>query len=145
MGVYVLLHRCYLCAFFKAKLFIKRIEIEMIVMRRAGRWLWTHVADVAHAIFTFHAFVAPVIRARAGLPPEAVRTIEAEVPVRVPAELGRKEPPLGIVHRIDKETSGLVLFARSLAAKLDLKNQFRVHSVRRRYRAIVHGSVGRAR
>ena len=59
----------------------------------------------------------------------------------VRAELGRKEAPLGIVHRIDKETSGLVLFARSLAAKLDLKNQFRVHSVRRRYRAIVHGSV----
>jgi 23S rRNA pseudouridine1911/1915/1917 synthase len=59
----------------------------------------------------------------------------------VRAELGRKEAPLGIVHRIDKETSGLVLFARSLAAKLDLKNQFRVHSVRRRYRAIVHGGV----
>ncbi|MEP7051716.1 MAG: RluA family pseudouridine synthase [Pseudomonadota bacterium] len=59
----------------------------------------------------------------------------------VRTELGRKEPPLGIVHRIDKETSGLVLFARSHAAKLDLKNQFRVHSVRRRYRAIVHGAV----
>ena len=57
------------------------------------------------------------------------------------AELGRREAPLGIVHRIDKETSGLVLFARSLAAKLDLKNQFRVHSVRRRYRAIAHGVV----
>lgn len=59
----------------------------------------------------------------------------------VRAELGRKEAPLGIVHRIDKETSGLVLFARNLNAKLALKNQFRVHSVRRRYRAIVHGSV----
>ena len=59
----------------------------------------------------------------------------------VRAELGRREAPLGIVHRIDKETSGLVLFARSLAAKLDLKNQFRVHSVRRRYRAIAHGAV----
>ena len=59
----------------------------------------------------------------------------------VRAELGRKEAPLGIVHRIDKETSGLVLFARNLSAKLALKNQFRVHSVRRRYRAIVHGSV----
>ena len=59
----------------------------------------------------------------------------------VRAELGRREPPLGIVHRIDKETSGLVLFARTQAAKLDLKNQFRVHSVRRRYRAIVHGSI----
>ena len=59
----------------------------------------------------------------------------------VRAELGRKEAPLGIVHRIDKETSGLVLFARNLAAKLDLKNQFRVHSVRRRYRAIAHGAL----
>jgi putative molybdopterin biosynthesis protein len=43
------------------------------------------------AIFTFHAFVAPVIRARAGLPPEAARIIEADVPVRVASELGRQE------------------------------------------------------
>ncbi len=43
------------------------------------------------AIFTFHAFVAPVIRARAGLPPEATETISARVPVRVASELGRKE------------------------------------------------------
>jgi putative molybdopterin biosynthesis protein len=43
------------------------------------------------AIFTFHAFVAPVIRARAGLPPEAARSIEADVPVRIASELGRKE------------------------------------------------------
>ena len=43
------------------------------------------------AIFTFHAFVAPVIRARAGLAPEAARTIEADVPVRIASELGRKE------------------------------------------------------
>ena len=37
------------------------------------------------AIFTFHAFVAPVIRARSGLPPEAAQTITARVPVRVPS------------------------------------------------------------
>jgi len=43
------------------------------------------------AIFTFHAFVAPVIRARAGLPPEAAEKIAARVPVRVASELGRKE------------------------------------------------------
>jgi putative molybdopterin biosynthesis protein len=43
------------------------------------------------AIFTFHAFVAPVIRARAGLPPETARTIQAEVPVRIASEMGRKE------------------------------------------------------
>ena len=43
------------------------------------------------AIFTFHAFVAPVIRARAGLPPEAAQTLSARVPVRIASELGRKE------------------------------------------------------
>ncbi|HKA82130.1 MAG TPA: molybdopterin biosynthesis protein [Xanthobacteraceae bacterium] len=43
------------------------------------------------AIFTFHAFVAPVIRARAGLAPEAARVIEADVPLRIGSELGRKE------------------------------------------------------
>ncbi len=43
------------------------------------------------AIFTFHAFVAPVIRARAGLPPEAAQTVAAHVPVRVASEMGRKE------------------------------------------------------
>jgi putative molybdopterin biosynthesis protein len=43
------------------------------------------------AIFTFHAFVAPVIRARAGRPPESTETIEAKVPLRIASEMGRKE------------------------------------------------------
>src|SRR5262245_22068510 len=43
------------------------------------------------AIFTFHAFAAPVIRARAGLPPESAETTSARVPVRIASELGRKE------------------------------------------------------
>jgi putative molybdopterin biosynthesis protein len=43
------------------------------------------------AIFTFHAFAEEVIRARAGLAQQAARQIEAEVPVRIASELGRKE------------------------------------------------------
>jgi len=43
------------------------------------------------AIFTFHAFVAPVIRALGGRKAEAVQTVEAMVPVRIASELGRKE------------------------------------------------------
>jgi putative molybdopterin biosynthesis protein len=43
------------------------------------------------AIFTFHAFVAPLIRARAGLPVEAAHAVAARVPVRIPSELGREE------------------------------------------------------
>ena len=43
------------------------------------------------AIFTFHAFVAPLIRARAGLSAEAAKTVTARVPVRIASELGREE------------------------------------------------------
>jgi len=43
------------------------------------------------AIFTFHAFVAPVVRALAGLPAEAAETIVARVPLRIASEMGRKE------------------------------------------------------
>jgi putative molybdopterin biosynthesis protein len=43
------------------------------------------------AIFTFHAFVAPIIRARGGLAAEAARTVTARVPVRIASELGREE------------------------------------------------------
>jgi putative molybdopterin biosynthesis protein len=53
------------------------------------------------AIFTFHAFVAPVIRARAGLPPEAAEKTTARVPVRIASELGRKE--FVLVSLIDSE------------------------------------------
>jgi putative molybdopterin biosynthesis protein len=43
------------------------------------------------AIFTFLAFVAPVIRAWAGRPPEGEQTVAARVPIRIVSELGRKE------------------------------------------------------
>ena len=56
------------------------------------------------------------------------------------SDRGRRAP-LGIVHRVDKETSGVVVFARTTAAKLALKNQFRFHTVGRRYVAIAHGAV----
>jgi putative molybdopterin biosynthesis protein len=43
------------------------------------------------AIFTFHEFVAPVIRAFAGLPPERRETVTATLPMRVNSERGRTE------------------------------------------------------
>jgi putative molybdopterin biosynthesis protein len=43
------------------------------------------------AIVTFHEFVAPVLRAFAGLPPERQQTIDATLPVRVNSERGRTE------------------------------------------------------
>jgi putative molybdopterin biosynthesis protein len=43
------------------------------------------------AIFTFHTFVAPVIRARAGLPAGSTQSVAATVPVRIASEMGRQE------------------------------------------------------
>ncbi len=48
-------------------------------------------------------------------------------------------PRLRIVHRLDKETSGLVVFARSALAERELGQQFRNHTVVRRYLAVVPG------
>ncbi len=45
----------------------------------------------------------------------------------------------GIVHRIDKDTSGLLLVAKNDMAHLSLSEQIRAHSVHRVYRAIVIG------
>ncbi|WP_236960150.1 molybdopterin biosynthesis protein [Methylobacterium durans] len=43
------------------------------------------------AMFTFHEFVVPLVRALAGLPPREEASVEARVPQRVPSELGRME------------------------------------------------------
>jgi 23S rRNA pseudouridine1911/1915/1917 synthase len=45
----------------------------------------------------------------------------------------------GIVHRIDKDTSGLLVVAKSDAAHEGLARQFKDHSIERRYLAIVNG------
>jgi len=52
--------------------------------------------------------------------------------------LGRR---IFIVHRLDRETSGLVVFAKSYEAKRKLQAQFEARSVERVYRAVVEGRV----
>ncbi len=46
-----------------------------------------------------------------------------------------------LVHRIDKDTSGLLVVAKNEAAQLALAKQFFVHSIERRYVAIVWGNI----
>jgi 23S rRNA pseudouridine1911/1915/1917 synthase len=50
-------------------------------------------------------------------------------------------PRLRVVHRLDKDTSGLLVFARTVAAESGLGKQFHHHTVIRRYLAIVPGLV----
>jgi len=57
-------------------------------------------------------------------------------------QLGRakhKLPRLRIVQRLDKDTSGLVVFARSIPAERSLGRQFHAHTVLRKYLAIAPG------
>jgi 23S rRNA pseudouridine1911/1915/1917 synthase len=49
--------------------------------------------------------------------------------------------PLHIVHRIDKETSGLIAFAKTKLAERELQTLFRSHDVERTYLCVAHGEV----
>lgn len=48
-------------------------------------------------------------------------------------------PRAGIVHRLDKETSGVLAVARSLTAQVSLVNQLKNRSMSRQYFALVYG------
>ena len=54
---------------------------------------------------------------------------------------GGRRAPLFIVHRLDRETSGLLVFAKSAAAKHALQAQFAARAVERVYVAVVEGGV----
>ncbi len=47
----------------------------------------------------------------------------------------------GIVHRLDKDTSGVMVVAKNNAAHLALSKQFKKHTIERRYIALVEGKV----
>lgn len=56
------------------------------------------------------------------------------------SSLGGEMRP-GVVHRIDRDTSGLVMFAKTDKAYYGLTDQLRLHTVERQYLAIVHGKL----
>jgi 23S rRNA pseudouridine1911/1915/1917 synthase len=53
-------------------------------------------------------------------------------------------PRAGIVHRLDKDTSGLLVVAKTLEAQTDLVRQLQARTVKRHYLALVHGKVSKA-
>jgi len=55
------------------------------------------------------------------------------------SDINKNRP--GIVHRLDKETSGLLVIAKNNASHLKLSSQFAEHSIARKYIAIVVGKV----
>jgi len=51
----------------------------------------------------------------------------------------------GIVHRLDKETSGVMVATKDDRTHQCLARQFKAHSIERRYRALVHGNLEKER
>jgi 23S rRNA pseudouridine1911/1915/1917 synthase len=49
--------------------------------------------------------------------------------------------PVRVVHRLDRDTTGLLAFARNAEAEASLAGQWRRHTVHRRYLALAHGAV----
>jgi len=78
--------------------------------------------------------------------PRAITKIEARGKNGVKGEKDKKRVRTGVrqvraVHRLDRDTSGLLVFARTAEAQVHLEHQFRTHSTRRRYLAVVRGAV----
>lgn len=68
-------------------------------------------------------------------------SLQSELRTSLELQERKKLPPLKVVHRIDKVTSGVMVFARTQAAQADLKDQFRAHTTGRVYLAVAHGQV----
>jgi tRNA pseudouridine32 synthase/23S rRNA pseudouridine746 synthase len=78
-----------------------------------------------------------VVDKPSGMPSVPART--PHDPPCVAAHLHTAYGPLDAVHRLDRDTSGLLLLARSTAARSELGRAFEARTVRKRYQAIVHG------
>jgi 23S rRNA pseudouridine1911/1915/1917 synthase len=80
-------------------------------------------------------------RAKRFLPPTLADLLPDLLTRRSTAE----RTPVLAVHRLDKETSGLVVFARTAESARHLGQQFRAHTIERQYLAVVRGRAKNAR
>jgi 23S rRNA pseudouridine1911/1915/1917 synthase len=124
-----------------------RAGTEIAVDERAPRPGRARLADKDVAYVDPHVIVVRKPPGISTIPYEAEDTDTLDARVRAWLETRGKarggRPNLGVVHRLDKETSGLVVFTRTWLAKQGLAAQFRGHTVHRRYLAIAHGDVRR--
>lgn len=89
-----------------------------------------------------------VVDKPAGVPTVALRgasapTVAGFLVARYPGIEAAGDQPLeaGIVHRLDNDTSGLLIAARTPQAYAALREQFRARHVTKEYTALVHGAV----
>lgn len=85
-----------------------------------------------------------VVRKPSGLLAQPDRTGDADVLTKgkqYVKEQGDNDPFLGLVHRLDRPTSGIMVLARTSAAARALSRQFRERTVQKSYLAVVEGTL----
>jgi 23S rRNA pseudouridine1911/1915/1917 synthase len=103
----------------------------VVVDKPAGLTTMRHAEEVAEFGKRARRFLPPTL---ADMLPELLARRSTEKKIRVRA-----------VHRLDKDTSGLVVFARTVEAERHLGKQFRAHTIERQYLAVVRGRARDAR
>lgn len=97
----------------------------VVVEKPAGLTTMRHASDLAD----FGR------RARRFLPDTLAELLTQQLSL----DVGRPSSGVRAVHRLDKETSGLVVFAKTVEAERHLGKQFRAHQIGRTYQAVVRG------
>jgi len=85
-----------------------------------------------------------VVQKPSGLLAQPARTGDVDVLTlgkRHLREQGESDPFLGLVHRLDRPTSGIMVLARTSAAARALSRQFRERTVQKTYLAVVEGTL----
>ena len=82
-----------------------------------------------------------VVSKPAGMPSQASLETTAGTVVEA-VERDLKLGPVHLVHRLDKETSGLMILARNDATRAHFEEQFRAHAIQKIYLALVAGVPG---
>lgn len=109
-------------------LIIRYVDSDIVVVDKpAGLTTVRHAGEIAE----FGR------RAKRFLPPTLVDLLQGLLAAKEKRKSGR----LRAVHRLDRDTSGLVVLARTAEAERNLGLQFRAHSVERKYLAIVRGQA----
>ena len=113
-----------------------------MVRWRRGRTGSVELIDRIEIVFEDDSII--VVDKPAGLLTMATETERAKTvyaALRAYAKSKKREEKIFIVHRLDREASGLLVFAKTVEAKEKLQQQFRDHTAGRRYVAVVEGRV----
>lgn len=118
-----------------------------IVLRRDARRPLSERGEQALAALVYEDSQLVVIDKPEGIqsvPYERTDTDTAMDLIRAAWRAGGKKADataLHIVHRIDKDTSGLLVFAKTKVALRELQARWRVHDIERRYLCVTHGRL----